>query len=300
MRILLPILCVLVVTTYCNAGTVVGLWYWSWSSGVNLGATNLAVAFSGWVDADQALGDSTGIVSSLHGSKYLALGGGNSNGHWTSAALTKISSYCSSHKFSAYAGLAFDVEEGDAGLTSAFESAFAACKSAGYKILVTVSHSAPYGISDAPELMLSFFSNKNIAYLSPQLYTTGDESANDYTTASGVEWSQYAKAKPVILPSIVTGSLYPSAKSHFAGLGMNTGGYVQWSQTVSSAAIAEDDAVADSAVADSVQQQTPVSGSDSALSPLHVGLIAGAVVVIVVAAVVIIAVVLRKKSEERV
>jgi len=298
MRFLLPILCVLVFTTYCNA-SVIGLWYWTWSSGVKESNTNLAVAFSGWVDADQALSDSAGTASTLTGSKYLAFGGGNSDGHWTSAHLSKIISYCSSHKFSAYVGLAFDIEEGDSGLASQFSKAFATCKSAGYKILVTVSHSAPYGFSDASSLMSSFISNKNIAYLSPQLYTSGTEGANDYTTAAGVTWSQYAKASAIVVPSIVSGPLYPSAQSYFAGQGVKTGGYVQWSQTVASAAIAEDAAVADTAVTAPVVQQTPSSGSDSTLSPLQIGLITGAVVVVVVAAVVI-AVVLGKKSEERV
>jgi len=82
--------------------------------------------------------------------------------------------------------------------------------------------------------MQSFFSNKNINYLSPQLYTSGTETSNDYTTAAGVQWSSYAKASAQIVPSIVTGSLYPSAKSYFSGVGVTTGGYVQWSQTVTS------------------------------------------------------------------
>jgi len=227
------ILCVLLCAS-CNA-QINGLWYWTWSSGVNVGDTNLGVAFSGWADPAQAISDSTSVINSLPGTKYIALGGGNSNGYWTIAILQKVSSYCSSNSFQGYSGLVFDVEEGDSGLSSQFESTFAACKSSGYKILITVSHSAPYGISDAASVMQSFFSNQNIDYLSPQLYTSGTEQSNDFTTAGGVQWSSYAQTSAQIIPSIVTGSLYPNAQSYFSGVGVKTVGYVQWSQTVTSA-----------------------------------------------------------------
>jgi len=216
-----------------NAQSVRGIWYLTWSGSVNVGDSNLGVAFSGWVDPDSAISSSQSVVSKLKGSKFLAMGGGNGNGHWTSAILQKISSYCANGKFAGYNGIAFDIEEGDAGLASAFANAFSSCKSHGFKVLVTVSHAAPYGIPDAKSLMLSLISNGNVDYHSPQLYTSGTESANDFSVDStiGVTWNNYKPTSGKLIPAIVASTYYSSAKNYFANLGITTVGFVQWSQT---------------------------------------------------------------------
>jgi len=229
-------LCVFVLFTCCivaNAQSVRGIWYLTWSGSVNVGDSNLGVAFSGWVDPDSAISSSQSVVSKLKGTKFLAMGGGNGNGHWTSAILQKISSYCANGKFAGYNGIAFDIEEGDAGLASAFANAFSSCKSHGFKVLVTVSHAAPYGIPDAKSLMLSLISNGNVDYHSPQLYTSGTESANDFSVDStiGVTWNNYKPTSGKLIPAIVASTYYSSAKNYFANLGITTVGFVQWSQT---------------------------------------------------------------------
>jgi len=214
-----------------NAQTVRGLWYWTWSSSVNKGSTNLDIAFSGFADPDQALSNSASVLNKLQGSKYLALGGGNANGRWTATLVRKVSSYCSAGRFGGYAGIAFDIEEGDSGLGALFVATFKACKSKGYKVLVTSSHSTPYGISDGVALMNTFFQQAaSIDYMSPQLYTSGNEGSNDYTT-NGVGWAAYKPFSGKLIPSIVAGSMYNSAKQYFANLGITAPGYVQWSQT---------------------------------------------------------------------
>jgi hypothetical protein len=96
--------------------------------------------------------------------------------------------------------------------------------------MVTISNSAPYGIGDGAALMRSFFPNPNIDYFSPQLYETGNESKNNYVTGKGVQWSEYAAAKGVTIPSIVKSSYYADAKSYFKSQGVTTAGYVQWQQ----------------------------------------------------------------------
>jgi len=246
-----------------------------------------------------------------------------------------VSSYCSGRQFSGYQGIAFDIEEGDSGLAGAFATAFSTCKSAGYQILVTTSHSVPYGISDGTSLMQSFFSNGNIDYLSPQLYTTGTESSNDYT-ADGLTWSAYVGARPQFVPSIVTGSYYPSAQSYFAGQGITTAGFVQWAQAVTSGGVSGNPPPPPSppsggsvcpgnqclsqwgycgtgssycgtgckggpcsAVGESSNSFSE-SPNGSALSPLQIGLIVtiGVLVVVIIALVVVI--VQRKKVDERV
>jgi len=228
---LLSVLVILFCSLACNAD-VAGVYYWSWSgSGVNVSYTNLDVAFSGWVDSDQAISESASVLPHLQGDKYISIGGGNANGRWTANFVNKVASYCSNNKFSAYHGVVFDVEEGDSGLSSAFANAFAACKSRGFKVLVTVSGSAPYGINDAAALMQSFFPNKNIDYLSPQLYASGNEKSNDYGTNAGVQYTEWAKSVPQVIPSIVSANLYADARSVFQSrFGVKTAGYVRWSQ----------------------------------------------------------------------
>lgn len=210
---------------------VCGFWRWTWSKTSTAPAgTNLGIAFSGWTDPATALQNSAHLKNSLPGSKYICVGGGNSNGEFTSSSLSSITSAINAGSFAGYDGIAYDVEEGNSGLESLFEQSFAAAKANGLKVLITVSHSAPYGISDANMLMQSFFANGNIDYLSPQLYTTGQETANDYATSGGVTWTQYASAKAAVIPSIVDAGLYQSAQAHFQQQGVTLSGFIQWSQ----------------------------------------------------------------------
>ena len=191
----------------------------------------VGVAFSGWADPLKALQDSSAVQNKLPGTKYISLGGGNENGRFTNDILVSITTAINSNSFSQYQGIVFDIEEGDPGLTSAFSNAFSAAKSKGFRVLVTISHSAPYGIEDAADLMRSFFANSDIDYLSPQLYTTGMESANDFSITAGVNWSEYGASKATVIPSIVKGIMYEDAEAYFRSQGVYTTGYVQWSQT---------------------------------------------------------------------
>jgi len=210
-----------------NAQQIQGLWKWTWSGNFDAGNTNLAIAFSGWTDPATALGSSN---INVPGEKYLSLGGGNGNGHWTAGALNSLVSYCNGRQLSGYSGVAFDIEEGDGGLGSAFIDAFSACKNNGYKVLVTVSHSTPYGIPDGAALMNTFFSNAGlIDYMSPQLYTSGAEGSNDFTV-NGVSWESYAPFSGKLIPSIVSEGLYNDAANYFQGKGINVIGFVQWAQ----------------------------------------------------------------------
>jgi hypothetical protein len=217
-------------TTSASPSTV-GLWWWTWSSNTQVpSGTNCGVAFSGWTDPYQALQESSSIKSRLPGRKYISLGGGNSNGRFSYNDLTNIRNAINAGSFAGYDGIVFDIEEGDGGLSDAFKSCFSAARAKGYYVLVTVSHSAPYGIPDAANLMRSFFPNSDINYLSPQLYSSGYETYNQYDTVAGVQWSEYASAKASVIPSIVTGSLYNDAASYFRSQGVTIDGYVQWAQ----------------------------------------------------------------------
>lgn len=209
----------------------IGYWRRTWvSSCLPPSGATLGLAFSGWTDPASALGDSAAARGGLEGVKYITLGGGNDKGRFSAQDLDKINAAISGGQFAAYGGIAYDVENGDSGLASAFQASFALAKSKGFQVLVTVSHTAPYGIGDADALMAAFFLDANIDFLSPQLYTSGEETANDYQITSGttVTWAQYATARAAIIPSIVTASLYPDAQTVLATHGVTTQGYVVW------------------------------------------------------------------------
>jgi len=210
-------------------GEDVGYWWWTWGSGGNAPkSTNIGIAFSGHVNAASAISDSKSIEAKLPGTKYISLGGGDSDGRWTSSALQTINSAIGKGDFSGYGGIVYDVEEGDTGLGSLFQQSFTAAKGKGFKVLVTISHSAPYGFGDASSLMQAFFADRNIDILSPQLYTSGTEAQNDYATSGGIGWNQYKNAHASIVPSIVRESLYASARTYFSQQGVNITGYIQW------------------------------------------------------------------------
>jgi len=216
----------------CAAQDVKGFYYWTWdTSKPNPPAgTNLGVAFSGYANPNDAVKDSASIKGNLPGAKYISIGGGDSSGDWSTTVLSEVTNCINNGTFSGYNGVCFDVEQGASGLESEFASTFQAARSKGFTVLVTISHSAPYGINDASTLMSSFFSNTNINYLSPQLYTSGTEKQNDYSTCCGVSWSAYKSSKAKIVPSIVNESMYADAVSYFAGQGITLDGYVQWAQ----------------------------------------------------------------------
>jgi hypothetical protein len=190
----------------------------------------MGIAFSGYTDPVAALRDSNIVFSSLAGEKYISFGGGDESGRMTASGLQSITDAIGSGLLNAYSGIAYDVEEGDAGLESAFAESFVAAKAAGFKVLVTVSHSAPYGIADAADLMESFFTSGNIDFISPQLYTSGQEPGNDFALSGGVTWDRYASAQAAIVPSIVRAAYYDNAVSTFAQYGVSIEGFVQWAR----------------------------------------------------------------------
>jgi hypothetical protein len=200
------------------------------STSITIPDIYLGIAFSGEVSVSNALSESSSIYNKLPGAKYISLGGGDADGRFTASKVSAITNAINNGKFSGYSGIVYDIEEGDSGLASAFKDSFAAAKAKGLKVLVTISNSAPYGISDAGSLMRSFLSNSNIDYISPQLYESGEETSNVYATSGGVAWTEYANAKAIIIPSIVQSGLYSSAQNYFAGKGVTLGGYIQWKQ----------------------------------------------------------------------
>merc|ERR1712137_1540745 len=146
--------------------------------------------------------------------------GGNNNGRFTQARLDSLKSKLSAGDFKAYEGLALDVEECDSGLASSFTDVLATAKSVGMETMVTISHSAPYGCDDASTLMQAFFADRNTDYLSPQMYTSGEEPTPDFDEAAGATFAQFAQARAAIIPSIVDGTHYQPVVQFFSGKGI--------------------------------------------------------------------------------
>ena len=208
---------------------IIGMWIQTWSPGTNYPeGINVGIAFSGWTDIATALSNSEAIFDTLPPAKFLSLGGGNTSGHWTAETLQANLEAINNGNIGEYWGVVFDCEEGDAGLAEDFEACFAALKTLGKQVIVTVSHTSPYGFPDAEDFMTAILSSKNIDYLSPQLYTNGNEPSNDYE-AGVVQWSQWASTGIAIAPSIVTANLYPDAQAWFKeNLNITLDGFIQW------------------------------------------------------------------------
>jgi len=216
-------------------GGMIGIYDWTWTgarAAAPVGAT-IGVAFSGWAEVSNALAESASVAATLPGDKYLSIGGGNANGHLSAERLMKLNAAIEAGELAGYSGVCYDVEEADGGMAAAFSYSFSVAKANGLKVLVTVSHSAPYAVPDKVLLMASFFNDSNIDFISPQLYTSGQEVVNDYAW-DGVEWAEYAKSKAAIVPSIVRAELFDDAKDFFANQLINANvailGFIQWAQ----------------------------------------------------------------------
>ena len=218
-----------------------GYWDWTWSGTACPQNATLSMAFSGWAEVKTALQNSAKCQPCLVGTTYLSIGGGNNNGRFNVTVLNDINNAIQAGKLAGYDGIAYDVEGGDSGLSQAFTNSFKTAKENGFKVLVTVSHSAPYGITDADTLMKAFFADDNIDILSPQLYSTGEEGSNEYATTSGTTttWADYATSKAAVVPSIIHSSWYndpespnnsTDAKAYFEEQGVELQGYIQWQQ----------------------------------------------------------------------
>jgi hypothetical protein len=211
------------------------MYVWTWTGGASVvypPNSNIAVAFSGWNVLANAISESAAISSYLKGQiKFISIGGGDATtGSFTVAVLNSLNNAITSGQLSAYNGICYDIEVGDSGLATSFANSFSLAKSKGFKVLVTVSHSAPYAIPDAATLMASFFPNTDIDILSPQLYSSGYETANDFTANWAVAWTSWTAAKAAVVPSIVSYTFYSTAVSFFATYNIATQGYIQWKQ----------------------------------------------------------------------
>jgi LysM repeat protein len=217
-----------------------GYWDWTYSNAEPPPNTTLSLAFSGEIVVSEVLSKGQLVFDTMVGDKYICFGGGNAAGSFNLARIEAITNAINSGTLCDYDGIAYDVEMVEMDLEDAFATSFKAAQDKGLKVLVTISHSAPYDIIGASDanmikaqalaLMKSFFVNKNINIISPQLYTNGDETENDYSWIN-VNWNEYVNCIAQVVPSIVKASYYTDAEQYFGALDIELSGYVQWQQT---------------------------------------------------------------------
>lgn len=194
---------------------------------------NFGIAFSGWNDPEKAKSESDPLHDGLVGDKWIDAGGGNANGRWGADWLSKWETQIKNGDLSAWDGIVFDIEEcSAAGLADNFASAFRAAKEAGMSVLVTVSHSAPYGCGDPDVLMKAFFQNDDVDILSPQLYTNGNEAQPSFDAGNMVSWDDWSSSKGRFVPSIgcnaVANGGYAATKDFFSKYNLVPTGYIVW------------------------------------------------------------------------
>ena len=150
------------------------------------------------------------------GAQYLSLGGGANAPDWEVGPMLDDfvdgSAPIAALKEAGFAGVCFDIEgtKGGQELIDAFERAFAVLRKNGLDVMITTSHSAPYG-ADSDDIRIamvkSWVESSNVGYLSPQLYTSGGEGTPQLEALMGVNgdipWDLYKGAKAKFVPSIV-------------------------------------------------------------------------------------------------
>jgi len=228
---------------------IIGYYSWNWGAGsFGPAGANNGAAFTGYTDVQQAIAYYTEGAAwccpTLVGEKWLTLGGGNSAGTFNVDSLNSIATSAETIKSSStgYDGVLFDVEivyGSSSAVVPAFAAAFKGLKEGGLKVGVTTSHSAPY-MTDTPQvavdLVKSWVKDSNIDFLSPQLYSSGNEGAPDFAEtnnckAAGCTWDLYIGMIPEMVPSLVEESHYNHTESFFSNLGIQTKGFFQWKQT---------------------------------------------------------------------
>merc|ERR1711881_697121 len=134
------------------------------------------------------------------------------------------------------------VQGSAASMIPVFAAAFAAVKAACMTNAITVSHTAPYDTDtpqDATDFVTAFVKDANVDIISPQLYTSGNESQPDFAVtgncaSAGCGWNLYRNMRSGmrLAPSIVNTSQYNAAKTHLKNNEqLDCSGYFVWEQS---------------------------------------------------------------------
>lgn len=192
--------------------------------------TNMGVTFTGRLPGDPEANIAPMTKNAIN---LLSYGGGNEFGAWSLAVTQAVADSSNLDAVIAlnYDGIVIDAEVYATGQTvtvAEWNTMFAAIKARNLLLIVTISHFSPYGMPNANALVVDWLSNPHIDYLSPQLYTSGTETENDWEGFS----SAWVSASTPIAPSIVQKSYYDQLGSNSVTTYLpNAKGYLVWSNT---------------------------------------------------------------------
>ena len=207
--------------------TIKGYYIMSWiNSPPPPGKWDFGVYFGGETpkeSIDKYINLSSKITS---GKKILNLGGGLETGIWKGQSdFDYIKSKLSAIKQSGWDGLCFDIEvcSPNVNMVPLFTDCFAKCKAAGLLVIVTISHSMPYscqtGTGQGKDLINAWLTDKNIDYISPQLYSSG-------TVLEPSDLSLFKSVQNKVIPSIPYDSDWD--KLNVGNTGITPVGYILW------------------------------------------------------------------------
>lgn len=195
--------------------------------------TNIGVTFTGRIpfDSQANIAPITNRPINL-----LAYGGGTAPGYWTQQSLDNIKSSSNLDQVIAltYDGIVIDAEVYASGSpvipVEKWNEMFQAIKARNLILVVTLSHFKPYDMSNGAELVADWLQNPLIDYLSPQLYTRGSESQNDWEGYNPLFKSSLARMAPSIVQASYYDQLGANSVIDPAWL-PNSQGYFVWSNT---------------------------------------------------------------------
>lgn len=207
--------------------TIKGYYIMSWiNSPAPPGKWDFGIYFGGESpkeSIDKYINMSSKITS---GKKILNLGGGLDTGIWKGQSdFNYINSKLFDIKKAGWDGLCFDIEvcTPNVDLVEMFSNCFSNCKATGLLVIVTISHSMPYscqtGKGQGKDLINEWLTDKNIDYISPQLYSSG-------TILETSDLSVFKEIQNKILPSIPYDSDWE--KLNTTNIGINPTGYILW------------------------------------------------------------------------
>eukprot|EP00171_Calliarthron_tuberculosum_P000003 IDg3t1 len=211
-----------------------GHWEKTWrAASTGKRGMNIGIAFSGKNTVRGALRDSARVYRRLRGARYVSIGGGNYRGRWSVRTLQDINRAITRGQFRRYRGIVYDVEEGDAGLSRHFAHSFRLARLHRLRVIVAVSHTAPYGMDDTVTVMRHFLSDPNIDVLSPMMYASGTinycRTSNSLSTSFWkVPWSYFRHSRAIVVPSLLHPHDYGRAQRFLRRHGVTTQGYIAW------------------------------------------------------------------------
>lgn len=188
--------------------------------------TNVMVSFCGAFPNNPTYPTCSDGPINKAANNWASYGGGNDAGSWSDANIESVIGFIPTITTLGYTGVVLDIEQSSEVISIArWNELYSAIKDANLVLCVTTSHFQPYGIlENAAELVSDWLQSTLIDYLSPQLYTSGNQKANSWQDFN----SAYKTSVPKVIPSIVQSTYYATVPVTVTSQLPNAVGYIQW------------------------------------------------------------------------